>query len=75
VDQAPSLRVTVLMMPVITRISPGLRSEDLDRLQCCWRVSYQFCGLAAEVAVYAKNADEARAEAIKQLRRRGLKVA
>jgi hypothetical protein len=47
----------------------------LYRLQCCWHVGYQFCGLSAEIAVYAENEVEARAKAVSQLRRRGLKVA
>jgi hypothetical protein len=63
------------MMPVITEIKPGLRSKDLDRLQCSWRVGYQFCGLWAEVTVYAKDQTDARAKAVDQLRLRGLKVA
>jgi hypothetical protein len=43
--------------------------------KCCWHVSYQFCGLSAEIAVYAENEAEARAKAVDQLRLRGLKVA
>src|SRR5512132_4064716 len=37
--------------------------------------SYQFCGLSAEITVYAENEAEARAKAVDQLRLRGLKVA
>jgi len=41
----------------------------------CWHVGYQFCGLPAEVIVYAENEVDARAQAADQLRRRGLKLA
>jgi hypothetical protein len=41
----------------------------------CWHVAYQFCGVSAEIAVYAETETEARAQAVAQLRRRGLKVA
>ena len=64
-----------MMPPVITSIKPELRSKGLDRRQCCWHVSYQFCGLSAEITVYAENEAEARAKAVDQLRLRGLKVA
>jgi len=56
----------------------------LDRRRCqggwgrserCWHVRDQFCGLSAEIAVYAENEAEARARAAGQLRLRGLKVA
>jgi hypothetical protein len=63
------------MMPIIVGIRPEGRSKGLDRLQCCWHVRYQFCGLSAEITVYAENEAEARAKAIDQLRLRGLKVA
>jgi hypothetical protein len=63
------------MPPVITSIKPELRSKGLDRRQCCWHVSYRFCGLSAEITVYAENEAEARAKAVGQLRQRGLKVA
>ena len=63
------------MMPVIDGIRLEGRSKELDRLRCCWHVRYQFCGLMAEVAVYAENEAEARAKAVEQLRQRGLKVA
>ena len=62
-------------MPVIDAIRPDLRSDALDCLQCCWHVNYQFCGLSAEITVYAENEAEARAKAVDQLRLRGLKVA
>ena len=63
-----------MMPPVITSIKFELRSKGLDRRQCCWHVSYQFCDLSAEISVYAENEAEARAQAVRQLRRRGLKV-
>ena len=63
------------MMPVIDGIRPELRSHGLGRLQCCWHVRYQFCGLSAQITVYAENEAAARAKAIDQLRLRGLKVA
>ena len=63
-----------MMLPVITSINPELRSNGLDRRKCCWHVSYQFCDLSAEIAVYAENEAEARAKAVAQLRLRGLKV-
>ena len=59
-----------MMRPVITSIKAELRSR-----QCCWHVSYQFCGLSAENTVYVENEAEARAKAVDQLRLRGLKVA
>jgi hypothetical protein len=61
------------MMPVIT--SEKRSSKGLDHLQCCWHVRYEFCGLSAQIAVYAENEAEARAKAVEQLRLRGLKVA
>jgi hypothetical protein len=63
------------MLPVINGIRPEPRSKGLDRLQCAWHVRYQFCGLWAQITVYAKNEAEARAKAVEQLRVRGLKVA
>jgi hypothetical protein len=63
------------MLPVIVAVRPELRSKGLDRLQCCWHVRYQFCGLSAEIAVYAENEADPRAKAIDQLCLRGLKVA
>ena len=50
-----------MMRPVITSIKAEVRSKRLDRRQCCWHVSYQFCGLSAEITVYAENEAEARA--------------
>jgi hypothetical protein len=64
-----------MMLPVITSIKPELRSKGLDRRQCCWHVSYQFCDLSAEITVYAESEADARAKAVDQLRLRGLKVA
>jgi hypothetical protein len=50
-------------MPVITAIKsegrPGLSNESR-----CWHVGYQFCGLPAEVTVYAENEAEARDKAV-----------
>jgi hypothetical protein len=56
-------------------VRPELRSKGLDRLRCGWHVRYEFCGLSAEIAVTAENEAEARAKAVDQLRRRGLKLA
>jgi hypothetical protein len=64
-----------MMPPLITSIKPELRSKGLDRRQCCWHVSYQFCDLSAEITVYAENEADARAKAVDQLRVWGLKVA
>lgn len=58
---------------MITSIKPELRSMRLDRRQCCWHVSYRFCGLSTEIIVHAENEAEARAKAVDQLRLRGLK--
>jgi hypothetical protein len=63
------------MSPVIIAVRPELRSKGLDRRQRCWHVLYQFCDLPAEITVYAENEAAARANAIDQLRQRGLKVA
>ena len=63
------------MKPVIDGIRPKGRSKELDRRQCNWHVRYQFCGLSAEITVYAENEAEAHAKAVDQLRLRGLKVA
>jgi hypothetical protein len=49
--------------------------KGLDRRQCFWHVSYQFCDLSAEITVCAESEADARAKAVDQLRRRGLKVA
>jgi hypothetical protein len=61
------------MMPIIDDIRPGSRSEGT--LQCCWQVRYRFCGLLAVITVYAHNEADARANAVEQLRLRGLKIA
>jgi hypothetical protein len=58
--------------------APGgfwITHDDCALMQCCWHVRYQFCGLSAEITVYAEKEDEARAKAVDQLRSRGLKVA
>jgi hypothetical protein len=47
------------MLPVIVAVRSELRSKGLDRLQCCWHVRYQFCGLSAEITVYAENEADA----------------
>jgi hypothetical protein len=60
--------------PIIISVRPELRSKGQDRVRC-WRVTYQFCGLSAEITVYAESDADARAKAVDQLRRRGLKVA
>ena len=60
-------------MPVITALRPEERSKALHDLRC-WHVGYKFCGLTAEVAVYARDEAEARAKAVDQLRARGLRV-
>jgi hypothetical protein len=65
-------QIACMMRPVITSIKAELRSKGLDRRQCCWHVSYRFCGLSAEITVYAENEAEARAKAVDQLRLRGL---
>ena len=64
------------MVPVITGTRPELHSKRLDRPQWrCWHVRYEFCGLSAEITVYAENEAKARAEAVDQLRSRGLRIA
>ena len=63
----------MIQMPVTTAIKPERRSKGLDDLRC-WHVAYQFCGLTAEIIVYAQDDAEARAKAVHQLRVRGLKV-
>jgi hypothetical protein len=55
-------------------IRPEARSRGSVPLQCCWHVRYEFCGLSAEITVYAENKTEARAKAVNQLCVRGLKV-
>ena len=64
-----------MQSPIVLEVKPELRSKGLDRLRCCWHVRFQFCGLSAEIAVTAENEAEARAKAVDQLRRRGLKLA
>ena len=44
-----------MLMLVIDGIRPVCGSRELDRLQCCWHVGYQFCGLSAEITVSAEN--------------------
>jgi hypothetical protein len=63
-----------LKMPVIGGVKLETEVERLGRVQRSWRVTYQFCGLLAEIAITAENEAEARAKAIHQLRQRGLKV-
>jgi hypothetical protein len=63
---------------VIIAARPEERSKraglgDASALRRSWHV--EFCGVAAEVAVYAESETEARATAAAQLRIRGLKVA
>jgi hypothetical protein len=68
------LHALIPKLPVIAGIRPEKRSRGLDRLQCCWHVLYEFCGLSAEIIVHAQNEAEAREKAVDQLRDRGLKV-
>jgi len=68
------LRDVIPKMPFIVGIRPEKRSKGLDRLQCCWHVLYQFCGLSAEIIVHAQSEAEARVNAVDELRARGLKV-
>ena len=56
------------MVPVIEDFRPELRFNGLDRRQCYWHVRYRFCDLSAEIAVYAENEAQARAQAVRQLR-------
>jgi hypothetical protein len=63
------------MMAAIDRVRPETHSKGLDRLRCIWHVGYRFCGLTAQITVHAENEAAARAKAVDQLRRRGLKVA
>jgi hypothetical protein len=62
------------MMAVITAVRLERRSKGVNDLRC-WHVNYRFCGVSAETTVYAHDKAEARAMALNQLRRRGLKVA
>ena len=59
---------------VITAVRLERRSKGVNDLRC-WHVHYRFCGVSAEITVYANDEKEARAKAVDQLRRRGLKVA
>jgi hypothetical protein len=58
-------------IPVIDSVKLETRSKGLER---CWHVRYQFCGLAAEIAVHGVTEDEAFSRAVDELRLRGLKV-
>jgi hypothetical protein len=58
---------------VITAVGLERRSKGVNDLRC-WHVHYRFCGVSAEITVYANHEKEARAKAVDQLRRRGLKV-
>ena len=62
------------MMAVITGVRLERRSKGANDLRC-WHVNYRFCGVSAEITVYANDEKEARAKAVDQLRKRGLKVA
>jgi hypothetical protein len=53
--------------------APGVESGPLQLR--CWHVHYRFCGVSSEITVYANDEKEARAKAVDQLRKRGLKVA
>jgi hypothetical protein len=57
----------MIQMPVITAIKPERQSKGLDDLRC-WHVAYRFCGLTAEIIVYAQDDAEARAKAVHQQR-------
>ncbi len=63
------------MTPVINAVKAEMKSKGVDRARCCWHVGYEFCGLNAEIAVYATDEAEARSRAVEQLRNRGLKIA
>jgi hypothetical protein len=63
------------MTPAITAIKPEAHSKGLDRARCCWHVGYEFCGLNAEIAVYANDEAGARSRAVEELRNRGLRIA
>lgn len=69
------LHAVIPKLPVIVGIRPEKRSKAaLDRSQWCWHVSYQFCGLSADIIVHAQNEADAHSKAVDQLRARGLKV-
>ena len=61
------------MTAVITAVRLERRSKGLNDLRC-WHVHYRFCGVSAETTVYAHDKTGARAKALDQLRRRGLKI-
>jgi hypothetical protein len=63
----------MVQMPVITDVKAEGRSKGLDNLGC-WHVAYRLCGLSAEITVYGKDEAEARAQAVHQLRMRGLRA-
>lgn len=63
------------MTPAITAVKAEIKPKGVDRARCCWHVGYEFCGLNAEIAVYATDEAEARSRAVEQLRHRGLKIA
>jgi hypothetical protein len=50
------------------------RGKFMIACNCYCHVSYQFCGLSADI-VHARDEAEARTKAVDQLRARGLKVA
>ena len=62
------------MTAVITAVRLERRSKGLNDLRC-WHVRYRFCGVSAEITVYAHDETEARAKAVNQLCKRGLKIA
>jgi hypothetical protein len=61
-------------MPVITGVWPQKQRAASNELSC-WRIDYRFCGVTAQIRLYAQNEPEARAKAVNELRVRGLKVA
>ena len=61
------------MTAVITAVRLERRSKGLNDLRC-WHVHYKFRGVSAETTVYAHDKTGARAKALDQLRRRGLRV-
>jgi hypothetical protein len=65
----------VHMIPAVTTARIELRSKLRSKDDfCCWHVGYEFCGVTAELTVYARDQVEAHANAVDQLRMRGLKV-
>ena len=59
----------MIQMPVITAVWPEKRSKESSNLRC-WHIAYRFCGITAQMRVYAKDEAEARAKAVHQLRLR-----